>query len=691
MGDLLITILAIVAMLFAAGYALHRERSRAGLFLCGALLVTALLELFDLLSLSALSGTVPWKWFSLVMESLLPFCWITCSLTYARQAGPWRLGPLLKGVIILSLLFCLLPFSVPLESFFYAPDFPLERLLFLGNIGYFYYLVIMASLIYALVNFETTLANASPDSLDRIKFEIIGLGTFLGVQIFYFSQALVYRSLNMSYLQLRSLLYLVGLGLVAYSLLFRSRGGVRIQVSRQAAFKSFVLVAVGLYLIMIGLLGEGMQYFGVSFQRTVTVSFAFISGIVLLLLLLSQRFRREVKVALHKNFYQHKYDYRTQWLRFTEQISTSRSSDELLQRILAAYCDVFGTAGAALFLLEQNRGGYGMTASHDMKPMDVLIRPDNSLIRFMVERTWVVNVRDNNPGIMEENRAFFHDNQLSFVIPLFGAERMEGFIVLGRVIKDDEVYIYEDYDLMKTIARQASQAILHQRLSEQLTQAREVEAIGNIAAFVAHDLKNLVSNLSLIVENAGRFIQNPDFQQDMLVSLGNTVTKMQALIGRLKNLGDRDHYTARPVDLLELAGKSARLASGAAVTVEGNSAVVMVDEQEMQNVIMNLLMNAIEASGPDKNVVVRVGNLGNPFLAVHDQGHGMSADFMRKELFKPFRTTKKKGLGIGLYQCKQTVESFGGRIEVDSEEGVGTTFTIWFSQNAAGGNQAGHS
>ncbi|ABL00045.1 XrtA/PEP-CTERM system histidine kinase PrsK [Pelobacter propionicus] len=689
MLDSVITIAAIVALLFAAGYALHRERSRAGLFLCGALLLTALLELFDLLSLSLPQAAVPWKWFSLVAESLLPFFWIMCSLTYARQAAPWRFGPLLKGVIALSLLFCLLPFAVPLDSFFYAPDFPLERLLFLGNVGYFYYLGLMAALIFALVNFETTLANASPESLDRVKFEIIGLGAFLGVLIFYFSQALVYRSLNMNYLQLRSLLYLVGLGLMAYSLLFR-RGGVRIQVSRQAAFKSFVLVAVGLYLIMIGLLGEGMQYFGVSFQRTVTVSFAFIAGIVLLLLLLSQRFQREVKVALHKNFYQHKHDYRTQWLRFTEQLATSRSSDELLQRILSAYCDVFGMAGAALFLLEQNRGGYGMTATHNMQPMGALIKPDNSLVRFMVERTWVVNVRDDTPEVMEENGAFFRDNQISFVIPLFGAERMEGFIVLGRVIKEDEVYIYEDYDLMKTIARQASQAILHQRLSEQLSQAREVEAIGNIAAFVAHDLKNLVSNLSLIVENAGRFIQNPDFQQDMLVSLGNTVTKMQHLIGRLRNLGERDHFTAKPVNLLELAEKTARLASGSAVTVEGSAETVVVDENEMQNVIMNLLMNAIEASGPDRGVRIQVGNLGNPYLAVHDQGHGMSADFMRRELFKPFKTTKKKGLGIGLYQCKQTVESFGGRIEVDSEEGVGTTFTIWFSQGGEGGTPVGH-
>ncbi|NVN92439.1 MAG: PEP-CTERM system histidine kinase PrsK [Desulfuromonadales bacterium] len=681
---MIITIVAIIALLITAGYTLYRERSRSGLFLSLALLLTALLELFDLLALTAGSDAIYWKWFALLAESLLPSIWILCSLTFARQTGPWKIGHRLQGVVGFTLLFCLLPFVFPLSSFFYAPDFPAERLLFLGNIGYFYYLGIMASLIFALVHFEATLANASPESLNKIKFEVIGLGTILAVLVFYFSQALLYRSLNMNYLTLRSFLYLVAIALIAYSLVFR-RGNVHIQVSRQAAFKSVVLIAVGIYLVMLGLLGEGMQYFNVSFQRTVTISFAFLVGIVLLILLLSERFRREVKVALHKNFYQHKHDYRTQWLRFTEQLATSRSGEELLQRILAAYCDIFGISGAALFIFEKNRGGYCMTAGHEFKIIDEVISPDNTLVKFMKERAWVVSTKDENPEIMEQNVRFFAENNISFVIPIFSGEQVEGFIVLGSVITKDEIYIYEDYDLMKTIARQASQAILHQRISEQLSQAREIEAIGNVAAFVAHDLKNLVSNLSLIVENAGRYIQNPDFQQDMLLSLGNTVVKMQRLIGRLKNLGERDHYNLQPVNLLGLADKTAKMVSGAPITVSGTPETVLVDENEMQNVIMNLIMNAIEASAPNAPVSVEVGSAGIPYICVRDRGCGMTANFIRSELFKPFKTTKKKGLGIGLYQCRQTVESYGGRIEVSSEDGKGSTFTIWFGAHGESG------
>jgi len=675
MSEVVISIGAIIALLALAGDALRRERSRSGPLLGAALAVTALLELFDLCALKVTGEGVTWKRYALIAESLLPPLWILCSLTFARKKGPWKIGGLLKGMVALSFLFCLLQVVLPLDAFFYAPDFPAERLLFLSTTGFFYYIGIMATLVFALVNFETTLANATPDALSKIKFDIIGFGVILAVLIFYYSQAILYRTLNMNYLLLRSFLYLTAACIIAYSRVFR-RGNVRIRVSRQAAYKSIVLFTVGLYLVLLGLLGEGMQYVGTSFSRSVTISLAFLIGIALLTLLLSERMRREVKVFLHKNFYQQKHDYRTQWLRFTEQLSTSQSGDELLRRILSACCDIFGFHGAALFLYEGGCCGYCMTAFYEIEPMEDVIPPGNSLISFMNTRAWVINVRDDNPEIITEELSFFRKNGITLIIPLFAGEILEGFVALGHPIKANEVYTYEDYDLMKTIARQASLAIMHQRLSEQASQAREIEAVGNVAAFVMHDLKNLVSNLSLIVENAARYIHNPDFQQDMLASLANTADKMQKLIGKLKNLREGDVTAPRPVNLLELLEKTALLVTGSRVTVSGAPVTAIVDENEIQKVVLNLLMNGIEASGPDEPVLAEVGFASAPFIRVTDRGCGMSARFIRTELFKPFRTTKKKGLGIGLYQCRKIVEAHGGRIEVNSAEGSGSVFTV---------------
>jgi putative PEP-CTERM system histidine kinase len=469
--------------------------------------------------------------------------------------------------------------------------------------------------------------------------------------------------------------------MIGYSLTFR-RGKVRIQISRQVAYKSIVLLAVGSYLILLGLLGKGMNHFGTFFPRTITISLAFLCGIGLLILLLSEKIRREIKVVLHKNFYQQKHDYRTQWLSFTEQLSTSKSGYELLQRILSAYAEIFSVKGAALFLSEKNRTGYCLQAVHEMDLQENVILFDNSLTSFMATSSWVISIGEDNAEIITEDLQFFKDNLIACVIPLFDGERLEGFIVLGRPVDSKEIFIYEDYDLMKTIARQASLAIMHQKLSEQITHASEIQAIGNVATFVAHDLKNLVTNLSLIVENAARYIHNPDFQKDMLTSLGNTVDKMQKLISRLKNLGEQDHLMPHQVNLLELAETTAQMIVGKKITVSGTAESVCVDKNEIQKVLLNLLMNSIEASKPDDPVSIEVGCSNVPFIRVIDQGCGMSAHFLRTELFKPFRTTKEHGLGIGLYQCRQIVEAHGSRIEVSSSEENGSVFTVWFDNSA---------
>jgi putative PEP-CTERM system histidine kinase len=323
-----------------------------------------------------------------------------------------------------------------------------------------------------------------------------------------------------------------------------------------------------------------------------------------------------------------------------------------------------------------DEGTYLPAAMLEMETFLFRFRSDSLLLERINDRKWVVNIPEELPGAGGDEGAFLTSNGLLFAVPLFHNGQLEGVLLLGRPLSSGEGYHYEDFDLMKTLARQASSAILNLRLSDELSRAREMEAVGRISAFVLHDLKNLVSTLALVVDNAREHMDNPEFQEDMLLSLGGTVTRMKGLMTRLKKLEEKIDLRREPVDLLDLAVTVAKQLGRGQVTVSGQEAVAHADPEETGKVLLNLLLNAVEASGGEERVAVEVGCDDYAWIRVSDQGCGMSAEFLRTRLFKPFSTTKDKGLGIGLYQCRQIVKAHGGRIDVQSEVGKGSIFTV---------------
>lgn len=657
---------------------LLERRSGARSFLAAPFLAVAVLELLDFFALGDFWPSTDWKRMGLFVEALLPGLWLLLSLTYARELPEGGLRLRSKFLVGAGFLLVLVPAFLPVASFYYAPDFPAEQVLFLADTGYYFYVAILVFLVMALTNFESTLVNASSEALWRVKLDIVALAAMLVVLAFYYSSSLLYRSLNMELVPLRSLLFIVASLMMLYT---RShwRGSARVKISQAVLLKSVVMAVVSAYLIMLGVLGEGMKYFGPLFPRVLTLSLGFISGILLLLLLLSDRAKRELKVFLHKHFYQSKYDYRAQWLGLTERLSTFEDSDELVKRVLLAYCEIFGVRGAALYQHQKECGWYCVSSTLELEPLRETIDDNSPILNSLREKEWVFCSSDENAELTEKEWLFLGRYGISFVVPLFEAEALSGFIVLGAQVVPDEQYRYEDFDLMKTIARQVSVAMQHQRLSDQLTQAKAMEAVGSLATFVVHDLKNLAATISLVLENAREHIDNPEFQQDMLNSLGNTTKKMHHMIGRLRNLGESELLQRRPIDLLALAASCAGMV-GRSIAVQGSQQVVLGDKEELQKVLLNLLLNAIEASGPDSPIAAEVGCDGTPFVKVTDCGCGMSPRFIRNDLFVPFRTSKRTGLGIGLYQSRQIVAAHGGTIEVTSLEGEGTVFTVRLPQ-----------
>jgi putative PEP-CTERM system histidine kinase len=681
-------IISAIAIVLAAAYSFHllRKKNRglsSALLVC-ALAAVAALELFDLLAVIFPGDFMFWKKNSMVAEGLLVPACLLFSLTYARELGSSPVPLRQRILVLLSCAFPITALGLPAATFFYSPDFSGEHVLFLENVGFVFYIGVLVFLLIALLNLEATLVSATHGSRYKIKYEIVGAVSLLAVLLLYYSQGLLYRTIDMNLMLLRTLIIIASIALMAYSRLVRG-DGVRIYVSKQMAFRSIVLLAVGIYLVALGLMGEGMKYFGESFGRSMIIALAFLAGIGMVVVFLSETVKRKVKVFLHKNFYQHKYDYRTQWLQFTDRLSSSRSDDDLLRSIVSGFTEVFGMACGALFLYDGDRQVYYNAAELEKKRTDTVFGPQDPVIAEMKARQSLISLLDDGATCAVEPGGYFERNGISFVIPLIPAGSVEGFIAIGRPVNKNEVYNYEDYDLMTTLARQAGSAILNLRLSAELSRAREMEALGKLSTFVLHDLKNLVSTLALVVDNAKQYIGDPEFQADMLESLDRTVTKMNALILRLKKLRDKDSLKREAADLLELCNRTTGLITSGEIKMSGEPVFAEIDSEEIQKVLLNLVINSIEASNAHEPVTVEVGSEDMAYIKVTDSGCGMSNDFLRHRLFKPFSTTKKKGLGIGLYQCRQIVEAHGGNIEVASEVGMGTTFTVFLPKAGEAG------
>ncbi len=672
------TALALVlAIVFAAWILMHRNRDVSAYALSAGLLACVALEVFDLAALLDPGGLEIWKRGALFSEALLPPAWLIFSQTFSREGGLRRLSLLQKTLLALSPVFLVSVLFFAPGEFFYAPDFPDEMILFLGRAGYIFYIGVLLFLVFALVNLERTLIFLSRPEQWKVKFEIVGAGALLAMLVVYYSQGILYRSIDMSLMPARTGALIFAIIMMGYSRLRRGEA-VRIQVSRDMAYRSVVILAVGLYLIGLGLIGEGMRYFGEAYQRTLFVGISFLFGVGVLVLFLSESVKRKIKVFLHKNFYQSKYDYRTQWLRFTERLSSARNETELQKAILSVFSEIFAVKGALLFLKDGEGGTYRVRANHEMRENRLVLDGENSLVRYLRDKpSWIFSVRDDSPRIRIENRNFLERDQVSFVIPLQFDRKLEGFIALGESINRNESYTYEDYDLMKVMARQATAAILSLKLAEQLSTSREMAAIGKVSAFVMHDLKNVVSNLGLTAENAGEYIGDPEFQKDMLETLTGSVGKMKTMISRLKNLEEKTELNLETYDLMEIILKEARSFSSHEIQVLGQSVQARIDRMEFSKVILNLILNGLEACERKSPVMVEVGqNKAGAFVKIADRGCGMSEDYIKQRLFKAFETTKKKGFGIGLYQCRNIVEAHGGSIEVGSRLGKGSEFIV---------------
>ena len=265
-------------------------------------------------------------------------------------------------------------------------------------------------------------------------------------------------------------------------------------------------------------------------------------------------------------------------------------------------------------------------------------------------------------------------------VPLIHGDRLVGLVLLEHPLVRRPLD-WEDFDLFRTVGIQAASYLAEAHTQDALADARRFDEFNRRFAFIIHDIKNLVSQLSLVVRNAERHADKPEFREDMIATLESSVKKMNDLLARLHRGGG--NFEAEPVRAIPLGQAVAAVAEVKRrvhpVEVEGDPAVAAVaDPVRLEQALAHLVQNAIDASPGGAAIRIVCGRRGGEAaIEIIDRGEGMSADFIRTRLFQPFASTKESGFGVGAFEARTLIAAMGGRIEVDSREGEGTRFTLY--------------
>jgi putative PEP-CTERM system histidine kinase len=456
------------------------------------------------------------------------------------------------------------------------------------------------------------------------------------------------------------------------------RRAMQLQLSRTVALQSLSVVGLGLYAALTGIAMGVIGDFGGANARMVQTALVFGSAAALLTVVSTPWLRAWAKVLVAKHLFSHRYDYRAEWLRFTETLGAPGGEEQLDQRVVKAVADI--TDSTAGLLLVPDGEDLLLAARWNWPGAEEVAGAP--LVRHLAATHRIVEldaVREGrDPADAGHVPGWILDHADAWaIVPLVHDARLTGAIVLARPAVDRGLD-WEDFDLLGVAGRQAASYLAEDRARSALAEAARFDEFNRRFAFILHDIKNLVSQVTLVARNAERHADNPDFRADMVATLRETSDRMTMLLSRLGQRGPRPLEPSQAVPVAPLLTRIAdRRRSQHPVHVEAEAVTVRAAPGALETLVDHLVQNAIEASGPDAPVVLSAHREGaRVAVEVRDRGSGMSAAFVRDRLFKPFDSMKPGGFGIGAFEARQLAEAMGGEVAVVSREGQGTCFTV---------------
>jgi putative PEP-CTERM system histidine kinase len=541
----------------------------------------------------------------------------------------------------------------------------------------------LALAIAGLVLVEQLYRNTHPDRRWSIKYLCLGLGGLFAYDFMLYADGLLFNRVDPALWAGRGAANAIAMPLVAITAARNKDWRVNLFVSRQIVFHSSALLAIGLYLLAMAGAGYYLQFYGGEWGQALSVVFVFAAAILLLSLVSSSSLRSHLRLFLAKHFYRNKYDYGEVWLSFTHRLSQVGDEPNALRTtILRALTDIMDATSGVMW--ERGIAGhYSIAANWEMEPIRLQeIIGDEPLIAALAGDQ-VIDIR------AEASRAIVDADSILpswilelprawLLVPIIHDEELLAIVLLGEP-RSSSPLSWEDLPLLRTLGRQAASYLALVRTTDALADARQFEAFNRLSAFLVHDLKNVIAQLSLVVRNSERHRNNPEFITDAFMTIGDAVAKMSRM---LANLRHANTGPSEVVVLHDVINSAIKHVSSRTPIPSFNSPSdglrVIGNRDSLGAVFEHLLQNAQDATERTGSIQISLRKLdARAVIEIVDNGCGMTQEFVQNRLFKPFDTTKgKAGMGIGVFESLHLVTNMGGRMVVESALGTGTTFRI---------------
>ncbi len=612
----------------------------------------------------ALSPQAPFTGIPGLLEVARAAAWLAALLLIARRVSGEDSRSLLHRFTIIAVI------AVALAAASLLPD--VTSALTWDGLGSPAILTRLFLVLMVVVIAENLYRNAD----DAVRWHVVlpcaTLGGLAAFDVILYAHAALSREVSTSLLDGRAILTALVSPLLAVGAVRDRRWRRNPPVSRQVVFHGATLLIAGSFLLAVGAIGEALRHLGADWTRAAEIGLWALTVIAMIVAVTARSIRSQLRRGIVDHFFTARFDYRVEWLRCVATLSDPDSAPA--SKAIRAVADPVDSPAGVLLMKDAGDASLTWAGSWNRAIESASLDADSPFITRLREAQGVLRTQ---PGDLPQLDAEIGGIWLAVALQ----HHREGFLGLillapprAAMPLDNEVL-----DLLRSLGREVAMFMVERRSAERLSEQQHLQDHAERFAFVAHDVKTVASQLTMLLANAEHHIHDPEFQRDMLLTVRASADRINTLIVRLRQpdvVAGQDRTGLDP--LKRLHAIAAQQPHPVRVYHEGPPPPhLQLPQEAFDAAVGHLVNNAVEASPSGDAVEIRCRQ-GQRRLTVDiiDHGPGMTPEFIRDVLFRPLETRKPNGTGVGAWQARELARRAGGDVTVSSRPGHGTTMRL---------------